>query len=979
MAEADLDTLLAQHGVPVAAPAGADLDTLLAQHGVPVAQKPAAPAPSLLGRAKDIGVSALKGVVSLPQGAVGALDIPTGGRVGKALQQAGVNFPETQKILEEQYSPAQKEAFEEVQKAEGFVPTLKAVAARPSVAAHTIIQSAPGMLGGAGVAKGLMKAAPKLSQLAAGAIGEGVVTAGQTEEQIREQSPTGLTTPGQSALAAGTGALTGLITGGAGIGARKLGVGDINTFFLGNRGQTVHPDTPAPTKGVVKRVLEEMGVEATQEGLQSAQEQATTNIATGKPWDEGVSNAAALGAVVGAGMAGPIAAVTPPPVIPAERKPEPAESENLLDLGGKTMADLNKEPVIPEDTLARLQEHVTKWDAATEKGVPVKYTPNLKEALTIANISFDENKPAAQALEELRSAVMPEKTKAEEVTDTLSTPLEKHIAANPNASVISRAALTAVKGNAAQPQKDAAELAKSEDVPTFSKDILRDATAAEREHPVEEEPQDLSQFTGEPTNALNIDPAAQLHGDDSARPTAGEGVESPTSSGEGLRESGQGDIQQEAPTPPNQGVISDQSQNAAPQKAAPETQEVEKPIDGAIAKEHPLHPANEYQEAVNPEDTKKAVTNFQDLPIAIENPKGSIRKGKGFETKMQDHYGEILSATGADEDAVDAFIPEGLSRKQIDDTKTAYIVDQIDPKTGKFDEHKVMLGYPSKEAAEAAYRRNYSADWKGLGAITEMPIAAFKDWVKNGNTKAPVSGELNHWSAELPKHGTQVGEPTPKASDEEVDAVAQKAIAGLKDKNIDGDFDIPYVAGYSADGHTLYMDKDVPEEYWPHIAVHEAVEKALEDDLGEDYFVAHQHALKYERAAVEKAGLEWNKYNAEINPLVKKDEHKSLTKTPSDLDLKPYEDEKDYERIKRIRAAAEEPRFSRPNDQFRHNGETLLGLFTDLDSRSPRVLREKAKERIKDHPLAERIQYVEDNFIDFLVELETQKRVKIKC
>jgi GGDEF domain-containing protein len=174
-------------------------------------------------------------------------------------------------------------------------------------------------------------------------------------------------------------------------------------------------------------------------------------------------------------------------------------------------------------------------------------------------------------------------------------------------------------------------------------------------------------------------------------------------------------------------------------------QAVEKPIDEVIAKEHPLHDDNAYQEAAKPEDNKKAFVNFQDLPIAIENPKGSQRKGKDpsgkeWSTTMQDHYGEIKLGEGADGDAVDVFIPEGLTRGQIDSTDKAFIVDQIDPQTGKFDEHKVMLGYPTKESAKEAYFRNYAENWQGLGKITEMPVDKFKSWLKDSNARKLPAG-----------------------------------------------------------------------------------------------------------------------------------------------------------------------------------------------------------------------------------------------
>src|SRR3990170_3494358 len=64
--------------------------------------------PSAWRRIPDIGVTALKGAVGLPEAFVGLADIPTGGAVGRGLERAGVRFGEAQKLLSEMYSPQQK-------------------------------------------------------------------------------------------------------------------------------------------------------------------------------------------------------------------------------------------------------------------------------------------------------------------------------------------------------------------------------------------------------------------------------------------------------------------------------------------------------------------------------------------------------------------------------------------------------------------------------------------------------------------------------------------------------------------------------------------------------------------------------------------------------------------------------------------------------------------------------------------------------
>lgn len=60
-----------------------------------------------------------------------------------------------------------------------------------------------------------------------------------------------------------------------------------------------------------------------------------------------------------------------------------------------------------------------------------------------------------------------------------------------------------------------------------------------------------------------------------------------------------------------------------------------------------------------------------------------------------------------------------------------HIIDQTDPKTGKFDEHKCMIGWDTQEEAKKAYLSNYEPGWKGFGDITTMSMPAFVKWVKD--------------------------------------------------------------------------------------------------------------------------------------------------------------------------------------------------------------------------------------------------------
>src|SRR6202007_2766169 len=117
---------------------------------------------------------------------------------------------------------------------------------------------------------------------------------------------------------------------------------------------------------------------------------------------------------------------------------------------------------------------------------------------------------------------------------------------------------------------------------------------------------------------------------------------------------------------------------------------------------------------------------------------------------------------------------------------------------------------------------------------------------------------------------------------------------------LDRDHDIPYLAGYSRDGRTIYIDRHMPTSFQYRdrqietdrfLILHEEVEKTLIDQLGLHYLHAHQIATRAEEAAVHAAGIAWEAYDAFMQKYVKDIGDERLTKVPADLDTKPYRDE----------------------------------------------------------------------------------------
>ena len=155
---------------------------------------------------------------------------------------------------------------------------------------------------------------------------------------------------------------------------------------------------------------------------------------------------------------------------------------------------------------------------------------------------------------------------------------------------------------------------------------------------------------------------------------------------------------------------------------------------------------------INPTEGQKEAGNYKmgrvnvlGFNIAIENPKGSYRKGKDrtgkeWKTLMHNDYGYFTHTLAIDGDAVDVFLGDDLN------CKTIFAIDQ--KINGKFDETKVMLGFKSSEDAKKAYLSNYEKDWKGFWKITEVDIDVFKKWLYDGYKQRKPFSEYT----EIKKH-----------------------------------------------------------------------------------------------------------------------------------------------------------------------------------------------------------------------------------
>jgi N12 class adenine-specific DNA methylase len=268
------------------------------------APPPPAEPRTLGGTIKDAAISVGKGFIGVPEAAVGLLDLPTGGAVGKALENEdgmiGFRPKQAKAMLDEGLSDAQKGANKQVMEADGLWETVKAAIRNPSVAAHSVLESLP-MIGAGGlVGRGVVAmSGGRVGGAVGGGLGEGVASAGSAAEHIRQQTPDGLLTPEQGQLAGATGATTTLFGVLGNKIAQRLGLADIDTVLTGAA------TNPKAAKSVTRMVLEGMAAEGLLEELpQSVSEQVLQNMALGKPIDEGVNQAAVLGTMAGGLMGG---------------------------------------------------------------------------------------------------------------------------------------------------------------------------------------------------------------------------------------------------------------------------------------------------------------------------------------------------------------------------------------------------------------------------------------------------------------------------------------------------------------------------------------------------------------------------------------------------------------------------------------------------------------------------------------------------
>ncbi|ERJ80079.1 hypothetical protein J5A56_00690 [Prevotella melaninogenica] len=150
----------------------------------------------------------------------------------------------------------------------------------------------------------------------------------------------------------------------------------------------------------------------------------------------------------------------------------------------------------------------------------------------------------------------------------------------------------------------------------------------------------------------------------------------------------------------------------------------------------------------NPTEAQKEAGNYKKghikvdgFNVTIEQPKGSVRRGKDangkeWKTEMHNTYGYIRGTESVDGDHIDIFLSDNPTEGNV------FVIDQVN-KDGSFDEHKVMYGFSDMESARKAYLSNYEEGWQGLGNITEVSKEEFKKWIDSSKRKTKPFAEYS--------------------------------------------------------------------------------------------------------------------------------------------------------------------------------------------------------------------------------------------
>ena len=693
------------------------------------------------GLGNDLAVGLAKGVAQLPSAVVGMGDVVAGGLgfnrpFDKATDTIGnaTGFKPKQwaKDLDSSYSTETQNQAANVNTAwddknTSGLDVAKAYLANPRAIGKTIVESSPSMIAGGVLGKAVGAAGLATDGAALAGAGEGSLMAGQAMENIDKNVDAR-----KAALAAATtGVLGGAIGAGSSKIANKLGIGNIETQIATNGREGVGSASNSLAKRMIGGAIQEGPIE---EGLQSAVETGAQNMAEDKPFAQGMGRNIVEGSLAGIpmGAAGGIRA-------------NPANVPTATSANIPTAEPANVPTAEPANVPTAEPANVPTAEPAKPvlvspiTGTPV---PELKQdsgvMVRAANISAEVAPVDIKAEKQKYIAA----TKADgDIADYLNSPDTSMSTGTDNVPYRKGASVMSFI-NSGMTFDDALAKIRGHDANSSPTGQLVNVPTAE---PANVPTVELT----EPANVAPVEPTEPTNDHVKLRDYSHIVSQADVDSDRNLisRYDDQGNKidggnlleDQEAPAPAlkDLDIIGTQTGDGyVLQKNQPTNAEID-----AGAHQAATSPLNNIPEPTHEEaavgDYQKGHVELHGMDIAVENPAGSTRsgtdvEGKPWSNEMSHHYGEIEGSKGADGDPVDVFIGNNPQSDK------AFVVNQIDPTTGEFDEHKVILAADSKEQADEIYHANHSADWKGAESIVEMPVSELKDKLANDEFEDPA-------------------------------------------------------------------------------------------------------------------------------------------------------------------------------------------------------------------------------------------------
>ncbi len=274
---------------------------------------------------------------------------------------------------------------------------------------------------------------------------------------------------------------------------------------------------------------------------------------------------------------------------------------------------------------------------------------------------------------------------------------------------------------------------------------------------------------------------------------------------------------------------------------------------------------------------KKGHRRVAGRDFSIETPKGATRVGYDengnvlWKAKAPADYGYILRTKGADGEQIDAH--------DLRTGKRHFVVDQLDERTGEFDEHKVMLRANDEAHAVKTYVASYS-DGKGpqrLGNLHEVTEPELDDWLDSNDTTAPytkhVVGDLDAVNFDVPNprdgeitagNGVIVRPTRSSTAAAEIDSFTPRAVTNVggalakffqaRLRRLAGEVEVHYLSQSEMtklwEGSSSYNPKIVPGGL--HVVNRQTnhSEIYIRDDIhsNENWYQSREHILMHELA-----------------------------------------------------------------------------------------------------------------------------------